>query len=194
MHEDRGCGVRLFTLFLSPRGEIGRVAFCFVALAATAATLAGIIYVEEHLTGRERDRDIVHLLIAATCLWILAAAVIKRVRHLGLTIGDLLLILLGAVWVAGTVGLLTEISEAMRVLRDWNYAPNPTNVIEVVRWGLIGWAGLFLFMLAFVSGENAYGAYKPVIRTYARKKRSTIILLALSVMALLILFRYLGTK
>ena len=103
--------MRLFKLFLSPRGEIGRAAFWFVTLAATAAALAGIIYVEEHFTGRDRDRDVIHLSIAAAYLWILLAAIVRRVRHLGLTLGDLLLFLLGAVWVAGTVGLLMEITD-----------------------------------------------------------------------------------
>src|SRR6266850_2896785 len=174
------------------RGEIGRVAFWLSALAASAAALAGIVYVEEHLTGR--DRNIVHLSIAVAYFWVLAAAVIKRVRHLGLTIGDLLLFLLGAVWVAATAGLVMEIPEAMKVLHDWNYTPNPTNVTQVVRWALLGWAGLFLFMLAFVSGETEYETYTQLIRTYARKKRVYVILLALTVVALLILIRILETK
>ncbi len=184
--------MRLFKLFLSPRGEIGRAAFWFVTLAATAAALAGIIYVEEHFTGRDRDRDIIHLSIATAYLWILLAAIVKRVRHLGLTIGDLLLFLMGAVWVAGTVGLLMEITEAMKVFHDMNYTPSPTKVMQIVRWAVLGWIGLFVFMLAFVSGESSHDA--AAIRTYARRRRLYIFLFAVSVLALLLLIRYLQTK
>ena len=84
------------------------------------------------------------------------------------------------------------LAEAMKVFHDTNYTPNPTKVMQVVRWAVLGWIGLFVFMLAFVSGESSHDA--AAIRTYARRRRLYVILFGVSVLALLLLIRYLQTK
>jgi uncharacterized membrane protein YhaH (DUF805 family) len=168
--------VSLLGLFFGVRGEISRTQFWFVILAATAAAVAALMYIQQREAGRDA-----YVLVCLLYLWAISTALIKRFRNLGLTMADLFLFLLAAFLAAAGIALVFQVPEVIGTLRDWDYTPRAATGGQVALWAVLGWMTLLLFMAGFVSGTNLFDRYKPVV---AKRRGIRIFLLVMSGLAL----------